>query len=351
MSRMNSAWKIVQPKAKPRMYSRTASAMPVMPRTLKAPHRPGCRRRRRRRASSIPASAATARPRNARAVPAEAPGSRGRKGRRRPHRYTRSATRSPTSSPGDSGVVRISITTNSNDTAASRNHSNITPSSIELSLAFRVSFCGETLPRREFISSSTAPEDGSGTALCAAIVSSLTSLRRARSRTSLARAGTDAWSGTWADGSESTVKSSRGSASDRELARRLLDHPNAGHAFGIGVFEAERRRWSWKPTLSRYRVSNVAMGRGCVQEEHVGRHLFDRKSALVPCAIHRRRMNCVAALRCLIITSQLRPCLAFTVVATCRHSSRSTGDDDAALWASAPTLVRDPPYSRTDCRT
>ena len=34
MSRMNSAWKMVQPKAKPRTYSRIISAGPVMPRTL-----------------------------------------------------------------------------------------------------------------------------------------------------------------------------------------------------------------------------------------------------------------------------------------------------------------------------
>src|ERR1700730_16690218 len=33
---MNSAWKIVQPKAKPRTYSRIISAMPVMPRALES---------------------------------------------------------------------------------------------------------------------------------------------------------------------------------------------------------------------------------------------------------------------------------------------------------------------------
>ena len=36
MSRMNSAWKIVQPKAKPRTYSRIISAGPAMPSTLES---------------------------------------------------------------------------------------------------------------------------------------------------------------------------------------------------------------------------------------------------------------------------------------------------------------------------
>src|SRR3979490_916759 len=36
MSRMNSAWKIVQPKAKPRMYSTTTSASPARPKTLES---------------------------------------------------------------------------------------------------------------------------------------------------------------------------------------------------------------------------------------------------------------------------------------------------------------------------
>src|SRR5215831_7565663 len=34
ISRMKSAWKIVQPKAKPRMYSRTTSAKPLRPNKL-----------------------------------------------------------------------------------------------------------------------------------------------------------------------------------------------------------------------------------------------------------------------------------------------------------------------------
>src|SRR5215470_17018114 len=34
MSRMNSAWKIVQPKAKPRMYSTATSTKPARPKTL-----------------------------------------------------------------------------------------------------------------------------------------------------------------------------------------------------------------------------------------------------------------------------------------------------------------------------
>ncbi len=36
MSRMNSAWKIVQPKAKPRMYSTTTSTKPARPKTLES---------------------------------------------------------------------------------------------------------------------------------------------------------------------------------------------------------------------------------------------------------------------------------------------------------------------------
>src|SRR5215475_3915862 len=40
MSRMNSAWKIVQPKAKPRMYSRTTSTKPARPKTPRE-HRAG----------------------------------------------------------------------------------------------------------------------------------------------------------------------------------------------------------------------------------------------------------------------------------------------------------------------
>ena len=36
MSRMNSAWKIVQPKAKPRTYSTMTSAKPASPNTLES---------------------------------------------------------------------------------------------------------------------------------------------------------------------------------------------------------------------------------------------------------------------------------------------------------------------------
>ena len=39
MSRMNKAWKIVQPKAKPRTYSRITSVNPVRPTTLEIPRK------------------------------------------------------------------------------------------------------------------------------------------------------------------------------------------------------------------------------------------------------------------------------------------------------------------------
>ena len=80
MSRMNSAWKIVQPKAKPRMYSSATSAKPEIPKALDSTAPASIPMPSPATQCIVDPSAASAQRRSARAAQAAAHGSRARRG-------------------------------------------------------------------------------------------------------------------------------------------------------------------------------------------------------------------------------------------------------------------------------